>query len=56
MRQALCVLMVMNKIGRQKAGLKPCSYDSRRAPFRSCRPLGLPLRGYQQRRTVWSMT
>jgi len=34
---------------RPKAGLKPCSYDPALCPFRSCRPLGLPLRGHRLR-------
>ena len=35
-----------------KAGLKPCSYDPARSPFRSCRPLGLPLGGHRLRPDV----
>src|SRR3989304_1154551 len=34
-------LMVMNKITRHQAGLKPCSYDPLCSLRRSCRPLGL---------------
>ena len=48
-------LMVMNKIARHRAGLKPCSYDPGRSSFRSCRPLGLPGKGNQICRFVFSM-
>ena len=49
-------LMVMNKITRHKAGLKPCSYDPACPQFRSCRPLGLPTVANRHCRTIQSMT